>query len=173
MKVCLIVAAALNRAIGRDNQLLWHLPDDMKHFRRVTMGKPILMGRKTYLSIGKALPGRDNIVMTRDRSFAAADVIVCHSVEEAVTEGKACATKRGVDEIMVIGGAEVYRQTLPLADRVYYTQILTDFEGDAFFPPLDPNTWTLSSQESGEDGSSDPLAHEFLIYDRRDPLVAQ
>lgn len=126
---------ARNGVIGRGNAMPWHLPADLKRFKALTLGKPILMGRKTYESIGRALPGRDNLVLTRARDWRAEGVTVVHSVDEALQQAAASA------ELVVIGGAEVYQLTLPLARRIYLTHVLADVDGDTFFPPFSPSEW--------------------------------
>jgi dihydrofolate reductase len=135
MLLSLIVAMDANRVIGHENRLPWHLPADLQHFRRITMGKPILMGRRTWESIGRPLPGRTSIVITRDPSYTAGGCIVVHSVAAALEAA------RGHDEAMLIGGAQLYRQLLPRADRLYITQVDGEFPGDAWFPELDPSEW--------------------------------
>jgi dihydrofolate reductase len=130
--ISLVVAMARNNVIGRDNGLPWQrLPEDLKHFKALTLGKPVLMGRKTFESIGKPLPGRTNLVLTRDRGWKAAGVVVVHSLNEALTG----------DELSGIGGAELYRQLIPLASRIYLTRIEADIAGDTVFPPLDASEW--------------------------------
>jgi dihydrofolate reductase len=133
--VSLIVAMAQNGVIGRDNTLPWRLPEDLKRFRSFTLGKPILMGRKTFDSIGRPLPGRDNLVLTRDRSWCAPGVAVVHSVEEALTQAGMS------EELVAIGGAEIYRQVLPFARRIYLTHVHADVEGDIYFPDFDSTQW--------------------------------
>jgi dihydrofolate reductase len=133
--VSLIVAMAQNGVIGRDNALPWRLPEDLKRFKAFTLGKTILMGRKTYESIGRPLPGRANLVLTRDRNWIAPGVIVVHSVEQALTQagpGK---------ELVAIGGAEIYRLVLPFARRIYLTHVHADVPGDTFFPDFDSTQW--------------------------------
>ncbi|MFN8346457.1 MAG: dihydrofolate reductase [Spirosomataceae bacterium] len=141
MLITLIVATAQNGVIGRDNQLIWHLPDDLKQFKRLTMGHPIIMGRKTFESIGKPLPNRTSIVITRSKEWFAEGILIVNSVEEAVKT----AQKTGADETFVIGGAEIYRLTLPMADKIYLTEVQADFEGDAYFTISDSENW----QETG------------------------
>ena len=167
MKLAIIVAAARNGVIGLSNQLPWHLPQDLKYFKAVTFGKPVIMGRKTYESIGRPLPGRTNIVITRDKQWSAAEgVVVVHSVDEALNEARRVLNESssGVDEAMIIGGAEIYRETLPRADRVYLTRVLKDFDGDAWFPSLDESEWFLESVTSGDSLAN--VAHEFQVYQR-------
>lgn len=141
MKISLIVAMAGNRVIGREQALPWHLPVDLAHFKTVTMGKPILMGRKTWESIGRALPGRLNLVLTRDPGYHAEGATVVTSVDAAI---EACV---GAPELMVIGGAGVYSEILPAANRIYLTEVEADIEGDTWFPELDETKWTEVSRE--------------------------
>jgi dihydrofolate reductase len=142
MKISLIVAVSRNGAIGLNNQLPWYLPEDLKYFKSVTMGKPLIMGRKTFDSIGRPLPGRANIVLTRDPQWTSDGVKVVQSVEQALLAGEIACEASDVDEIMVIGGEQIYRMTLDLADRIYLTQVDADVEGDAFFPDIDLNDWS-------------------------------
>ena len=136
MRIALIAALSDNGVIGKNNQLPWRLPADMQHFKRTTMGKPIIMGRKTFASFGaKPLPGRHNIVLTRDTSYRAVGATVVSNWESALTAAGS------VDEVMVIGGADLYAQTLPYADRLYLTRVHGEFEGDAFFPEISANAW--------------------------------
>jgi dihydrofolate reductase len=132
--VSLIVAMAQNGVIGRDNALPWRLPEDLKRFKAFTLGKTLLMGRKTYESIGRPLPGRANLVLTRDRSFLAPGVVVVHSVEEALAHAAS-------NELVAIGGAEIYRLVLPFARRLYLTHVHADVPGDTYFPDFDPTQW--------------------------------
>ncbi|MFB1035373.1 MAG: dihydrofolate reductase, partial [Sinobacterium sp.] len=130
MGLSLIVARASNGVIGKDNQLPWRLSEDLKYFKAVTMGKPVIMGRKTFESIGRPLPGRQNIVVTRNLDFMSAGITVVHSIDAAIAAANEAA------EIMLIGGTELYTLSLALADRIYLTAIHQDFDGDAHFPPL-------------------------------------
>jgi dihydrofolate reductase len=132
--VSLIVAMAQNGVIGRDNALPWRLPEDLKRFKAFTLGKTLLMGRKTYESIGRPLPGRTNLVLTRDRGFLAPGVVVVHSVEEALAHA-------ADNELVAIGGAEIYRLVLPFARRLYLTHVHADVPGDTYFPDFDPTQW--------------------------------
>ena len=134
--IALVVGIAENRVIGRGGDLPWRLPSDMKRFRRITMGKPLIMGRKTFASLPKALDGRDNIVVTRNAAFAAEGAIVARDLDEALRIARECAKARGADEIVVIGGAEIFRAALPLADRIYLTRVHALLEGDVFFPRM-------------------------------------
>jgi len=163
----IIVAAANNRAIGKNNQLLWHLPEDLKYFKRITMGKPIIMGRKTFESIGRPLPGRLNIVMTRQTDWQHAGVTVVNSVDEAMQIADAQAYIDGVEEVMVIGGAELYEAALPAASRVYLTRVDTIIEGDAFFPQLDEQQWHEVSRESFAASGANPYDYAFCVLERQ------
>lgn len=167
MKLSLIVATAHNNVIGRNNELPWHLPQDLKYFKSLTLGKPIIMGRKTFESIGKPLPGRTNIVVTRQKNWNFAGALVAESVEEALEIGQQFRAEQNslADEMMVIGGAEIYRHALAIADRVYLTKIDVNIEGgDAFFPELSPEQWKLISELPGDNDAT--LKHMFLIYER-------
>jgi dihydrofolate reductase len=160
MKLSIIVAAAANGVIGRDNQLPWHLPADLRHFKQTTMGKPILMGRKTWESIGRPLPGRTNIVITRDSDYSAAGCVVVNSIDEALTAAGS------QDEIMVIGGAELYRQVLPRTDSVYLTRIHEDFEGDTVFPELSTSEWREVERADQQPDENNPHDYSFIRLDR-------
>ena len=159
--VSLIVAMAQNGVIGRDNTMPWRLPQDMKRFRAFTLGKPILMGRKTFESIGSPLPGRVNLVLTRDRAWYAHGVIVVHSVDEALTQAEASA------ELVAIGGAEIYRQVLPFARRIYLTHVHADVPGDIYFPDFDSTQWAdvECSMHPADDEHAYPLT--FVTLERR------
>jgi dihydrofolate reductase len=165
MKLCLIVAVSRNGVIGRDNQLPWHLPEDLKFFKSVTMGKPILMGRKTFESIGRPLPGRTNIVISRDPQWHSAGVEVAQSLEAALQQGREACHAAGAEEIMVIGGEQIYRMALPLADRLYLTQVDAEIEGDAYFPVVDFDDWQQVSEALPE--AYDDHSYRFLTLDRR------
>jgi dihydrofolate reductase len=167
LKISLIVAVAENGVIGRDGGLPWRLSSDLKTFRRLTMGKPIIMGRRTFQSIGKPLDGRDNIVVTRDPSFEVQGVSTCDSVRDALTLARVLAATRGADEIMVIGGAGVYQAVLNVADRIYLTRIHATPEGDRYFPPLDARIWLEVSHEALPKGPRDEFASTLLVYERR------
>lgn len=147
-KVCLIVARAKNRVIGRDGDLPWRLRDDMAFFKRTTTGHPILMGRKTWDSFPKRpLPNRRNIILTRNSDFEAPGALIYSDVSAALAVAQSDAQMNGLDEVFVIGGAEIYRQCLPLADRLYLTDIDAEIDGDAFFPPIDESVWRERSAE--------------------------
>ncbi len=165
MKISLIVAVSRNGVIGLNNQLPWHLPEDLKYFKSVTMGKPLIMGRKTFESIGRPLPGRTNIVITRDSSWSAEGVEVARTLQQAMTLGRLACARADVDEIMVIGGEQIYRLTLPGADRLYFTEVQADVEGDAFFPAIDPDQWQQVSEQLPEQTDTHP--YRFLVLDRK------
>jgi dihydrofolate reductase len=150
MRISLIVAAAANNVIGMDGGLPWRLPDDLKRFKNLTMGKPIIMGRRTYVSIGRALPGRTNIVLTSNADYMAQGCEIATRIDQAL------AFAGEADEAMIIGGARVYESFLPMAERIYLTRVRAKIDGDAYFPEIDPEEWTLRSKE------------EFPVSDERD-----
>ena len=157
----LVVAAARNGVIGRDNGLPWRLPADLAHFKRLTLGHPILMGRRTWDSIGRPLPGRLNLVLTRDPSFQAAGASVVHSLAEAR------AAAGGAERLMVIGGAELYRACLDAADVVHLTEVDAEPEGDVYFPPFDEADWREVRREAHPAGEDDEYAFVFRVLERR------
>ncbi len=159
-RVSLIVAMDRNRLIGNDNQMPWRLPADLAHFKRVTMGKPMVMGRKTWESLGRVLPGRRHIVVTRQQGYTAAGIEVVSTLEEALT------LLRGTEEIMVIGGAQIYAQMLPHADLLYITRIDAEFDGDTWFPKIDMQTWQLLSETAQNASEKNPYPYAFQIYAR-------
>jgi dihydrofolate reductase len=159
-RLSLIAAMARNRVIGRDNKLPWRLPADLKRFRTLTTGHPIIMGRKTFDSLGRALPNRHNIVMTRDVNFRADDVTVVNGISAAI------AAAGDVSEMFVIGGAHVYEQLLPLADRLYLTLIDADVPGDAWFPDYGAEHWLETSRERFPADDTNSSAMEFVTLDR-------
>ena len=169
MTVCisLIVAVARNGIIGAKGQLPWRLSSDLKTFRRLTMGKPIVMGRKTFASLGKPLDGRDNIVVTRDPHFDVEGVTAFNSLSEALILARALARTNGSDEVMVIGGAEIYQAALPLAGRIYWTAVDAAPDGDVVFPPLDPAQWVETSSEPLPRGPRDDHGATLMIFERR------
>lgn len=168
MHVAIYVAVAENGVIGRDNGLPWRLSSDLKRFKAGTMGKPIIMGRKTFESIGKPLPGRLNIVVTRDRAFRAEGAEVAGSLDEAIALAKVRARcMAGADEICVVGGGEIYRQAMPVADRLNVTHVLAQIEGDALFPEIDPAIWRLVGSEDVPAGDRDSHATRYAVYERR------
>lgn len=161
MRLSAIVAMAANRVIGANNQLPWRLPADLARFKKLTMGHALVMGRKTYESIGRPLPGRTMIVLTRQRAYAPEGVKVAHSVDEAL------ALAPGDDEIFITGGAELYAQTMDRLDRLYLTRIDRDFPGDTHFPEVDLSAWRLLEQEQHPASTPDALPYAFLTYERQ------
>ena len=159
MIISMVVARAENGVIGRGGDLPWRISADLKYFKAVTMGKPVIMGRKTYESIGRPLPGRTNIVITRDRAWAAESVMVAHSLDQAL------AAANAVEEAMIIGGAEIYRQAMDRTDRVYLTEVHAEPEGDAVFPDLDPQQWREVSREKHPADEDNP-AFSFVVLER-------
>jgi dihydrofolate reductase len=164
--VALVVAMAENRAIGRDGNLPWHLSSDMRYFRKITMGKPIVMGRLTFLSLGRALPGRTNIVLTRNAAFEAEGAIMAYNLEEALEVARRTAAKDGLSEIMVIGGEDVFRAVLPQASRIYLTKVHATPEADTWFPAIDKREWREISREDHEPGPKDDHAFSFIVLER-------
>jgi len=152
-----------NRVIGGSGHIPWHLPADFKHFKELTMGHSIVMGRKTFESIGRALPGRTNVVMTRDMNYRRDGVVVVASPEAALA---AAAAADGADEVFVIGGAEMYNRFLPQAERIYLTRVHGAFEGDTFFPGLGDGEWQLTSTVENAKDEKNPFDFTYKIYDR-------
>ncbi len=163
MIISIIVAIGNNRVIGIKNALPWKLPADMEHFRQLTAQKPLIMGQKTFESIGKALPRRTNIVLTLDKNFQAADCLVAHSIEEALQ----VAQNLGAKEVMIGGGVSIYKQFLSLANRMYLTLIEGDFEGDAFFPEFDWNDWDEIERIENQPDKNNPYKYTFLTLERK------
>ncbi len=161
MDISIIVAADENGIIGKENRLPWRLAADMKHFRELTMGKPVLMGRKTHESIGKPLPGRHNIVITRNRSLEIEGCTVVTSLDDALDAAG------DVDEVMIIGGAELYRESVGLANRIYLTRVHTAVEGDAVFPEIDYDEWFDTSIESHAPDERNEFPYSFEVLERR------
>ena len=157
----ILVAMAKNRTIGINNTMPWRIPEDLKHFKALTMGHHMIMGRKTFDSIGKPLPGRTTVVVTRDRNLKIEGCVMAHSLEEAIA---ACA---GDEEIFVVGGAELYQQVLPLADTLYITEIGQDVKGDAYFPKFNRDEWQEVSRETRHQETPQALEYHFVTYRRR------
>src|SRR5437868_4414333 len=164
MQIVLIAAVAENGVIGRGGTMPWRLKSDMRHLRTVTMGKPVVMGRKTYDSLHiKPLPGRTNIVVTRDKGFTAPGVLVAASLGAALEAARGDALRRGSD-IMVIGGAQIYAQAMPHADRLEITQAHMQPEGDSLFPAIDPAMWREVAREAHPAGADDDAPYDFVSY---------
>lgn len=162
MILSLLVAADENNVIGKDNKLPWHLPNDLKYFKNLTWGMPILMGRKTFDSIGKALPGRKSIVITRNNEWQYQNVEVVHSIEEAINSAKA----DDINEIFVIGGAEIFSSSFDIAHRIYLTRIHHQFEGDVYFPELPADDWTLAQNKFCHADNKNDYSHTFQVWNR-------
>ena len=167
MKLSIIVATAEQGVIGKDNQLIWHLPEDLKMFRRLTTGHVIIMGRKTFESIGKPLPNRTSIIISRNTDYQVEGCIVVSSLEEAVEKAKEIET----EEAFIIGGAQIYALALDIADTVYLTQVHHNFEGDAFFPVLDTNIWTETERKSFSPDEKHAYAFDFVTLEKRTEKV--
>ncbi len=164
-RCCLIVAMASNRIIGRDGGMPWHLPADLRHFKQTTMGKPLIMGRKTFQSIGRPLPGRTNIVVTRNPGFHADGCVLATDFDDALDQASRIAEADGVDKIMVGGGGEIYARALPHATRIYLTEVDRDAAGDTAFPELDPAQWRECGREPHESQDGTP-PYCFVVLDR-------
>lgn len=162
--ISLIVAADENGVIGHQGALPWKLPADMKFFRETTKGHPVIMGRKTYVSIGRPLPGRQNVVVTRQEDFEAPGCKVVNSLVDAIG---VASMADGNDEIFIIGGGELYREVLPSADRVYLTRVHASVPGDTTFPPLDSKVWKEVSKKEYPADSENPQAMTFLVYEKK------
>jgi len=158
--VSIIVAMDRNRLIGGDGRLPWHLPADLRHFKQTTRGKPVVMGRKTYESIGKPLPDRTNIVVTRDNDYQAPGCITSSSLGEAIQSAG------NVKELMIIGGADLYRQAFPRATRLYLTRIDAEFEGDTWFPDFDVNEWKVTAKSDHEVDDRNRIPYSFATLER-------
>lgn len=161
--LAMIAAVAANGVIGRNNTLPWHLPEDLRYFKQVTLGKPVVMGRRTFESIGRPLPGRDNIVVSTGLT-PAPGISVCASPELAVAQARISAEKSGATEVMLIGGEQLYRWAMPIARRIYLTLIHAEVDGDAFFPEWEENCWRESQRRNLT--SSAGLRYSLLVLDR-------
>lgn len=166
IKLAVIVAASENGVIGQNNNLPWHLPEDLQYFKRVTMGKPIVMGRKTFESIGRPLPGRVNIVISRSETYCAAGVEVVRSLNAALALAESAAQVSGANEMMVIGGAEIYAAAIPRADVLYLTKVHARIEGDAYLPAVDWAQWQEVGCERHLAANSAQHDYSFTIYER-------
>ncbi len=164
--VTLVVAAARNGVIGRGGALPWRLPSDLKRFKALTLGKPVLMGRKTFQSIGRPLPGRPNLVISRDVGFDAPGIRVFSGLDSALAAAQAMAAEAGVGEVCVIGGAEIYAQALPLAGRIHLTRVDLAPEGDAVFPEPDPAVWVEVAREDVPAGAGDDCGFSLVTLER-------
>ena len=163
--VSIVVAMSRNFGIGRENQLPWHLPEDLKNFKAITMGKPIIMGRKTFDSIGRPLPGRTNIVVTRNRGWSSNTVLVAHGFDEALLLAKNACNQNDRNEMMVIGGEMIYRAALPVVSRIYLTEVKEDIAADTFFPNFDRSQWVEQNRRRGKIQAD--FTYDFFILDKR------
>lgn len=166
MKIALIAAMAENNAIGINNKMPWYLPGDLRYFKAVTMGKPIIMGRKTFDSLRKPLPGRTNIVITRDAGYKHEGVTVVHSLDGALKAAEDVAFINGTEEIMIIGGAQIYQQALPLAHKIYMTHVYKSFEADTFFPSFDKQQWHETFREEHTTEGCETLKFAYTILEK-------
>lgn len=162
----LVVAVAENGVIGRQGGMAWSQSSDLKYFRKITMNKPLIMGRKTFDSIGGPLDGRDNIVVTRNKDYRAPGILVAANLEDALTLAREKARGRGVDEIAIIGGAQIYQLALPVAQRIYLSEIHFSPDGDTFFPSIDEAHWREVSRERHAAGPKDDADYSFVVLDR-------
>lgn len=165
-QIALVVAVAENGVIGWQGGLAWHQSTDLKFFRKVTMNKPLIMGRKTFESIGKPLDGRDNIVITRNMAYQAPGILVAANLEDALELAREKARERGVDEISIIGGAQIYALALPKADRIYLSEIHSRPDGDTFFPAIDKAQWRETSRERHAAGPKDSADFSIVVLER-------
>jgi len=163
MLVSAIVAVAKNRVIGKDNQIPWYLSSDLKFFKRTTIDHHVIMGRKSYVSIGRPLPKRTNIILTRDHFFIVSGCVTAHSIEEALS----IALDNGETEVFIIGGAQIYEQALPYLDKLYYTEVDAEPEGDVLFPEIDFNQWKLLSQKAYPAGEKDDFPFKVKVYEKK------
>lgn len=162
MTISLIVAAALNNAIGKEGGMPWQLPNDLRHFKNLTWGMPIVMGRKTFESLGKPLPGRKNIVISRQAGWNAPGAVVVKTIEDALF----VAREADVKEVMVIGGGEIYKSLFDRAKRIYLTRVEAEPEADTFFPVIDPQQWHLMSQKNHEADEKNAYNYSFQVWER-------
>jgi len=167
VKIVLVAAVGRNGVIGRAGGMPWRLKSDLQHFKRLTLNKPVVMGRKTFVSIGRPLPQRTNIVVTRDANFAAPGIVTASNFEAALALAREDAGKRGTDEIMVIGGSEVFSAAMPLAERLEITHVHSDTQGDVTFPAIDPKLWREAERTAHPAGSHDEASFDVTVYVRR------
>ncbi len=174
MILSIIAAIGQNNELGKDNQLLWQMPADMKHFRETTSGHPVIMGRKTFESIGRALPNRENIIITRDPQYFREGVIIVHSLEEAIERYTKSRASKDIarhdsaeSEIFIIGGGHVYEEALPYADRLYITHVDAKLPADTFFPEIDLRKWEKSHEEKFPSDEKNPYPYTFVTYEKK------
>ncbi len=166
VELALMVARARNQCIGRNNELPWRLPGDLQYFKRVTRGKPVIMGRRTWESLNRALPGRTNIVITRRPDYEAEGGEVVHSLNEALELGTQVAARDEAGEVVVIGGADIFREALTRADRVYVTEVHADVDGDTFFPAMEAGYWREFERDDDAAQPGDEYDYSLVVYER-------
>lgn len=159
----IMVARSDNRVIGKNNELVWHMPADLKYFRETTLGHYVVMGRKTYESVNKPLPGRTNVIITRQPNYNREGCTVVHTVEDAFSLGE----RDGQTEIFILGGSQIYERTIDVADRIYLTEIKAEFEGDAYFPEIDATQWEELKREEHEPDEKNPYPYAFVVLERK------
>lgn len=162
MTVSFVVAASTNNAIGKNNQLLWNLPNDMKFFKNTTWAMPVLMGRKTFESLGKPLQGRLNIIITRQKDWKPDGTSVVHSLEDAIKSASAA----DYQEAFIIGGGEIFKEAMPIADKIYITRVDADLQGDAFFPEINKKDWLMTSEQSFAADDKHAYSYHFQLWER-------
>ena len=162
MTISLVVAASENNAIGKNNQLIWHLPNDLKFFKNTTWGFPVIMGRKSFESVNKPLPGRTNIVITTNPDWKAETVIVVNNLKDAIQKAGETNSK----QIFIIGGGEIYKQSMDIADSIYITRVHADLQGDTFFPVIDKSKWKLTSNQDFEADEKHAYSYSFQIWEK-------
>lgn len=162
MTISLVVAASENNAIGKNNQLIWHLPNDLKFFKNTTWGFPVIMGRKSFESVNKPLPGRTNIVITTNPDWRAETVIVVNNLKDAIQK----AAETNSKQIFIIGGGEIYKQSMDIADSIFITRVHADLEGDTFFPVIDKSKWKLTSNQDFEADEKHAYSYSFQIWEK-------
>ncbi|WP_375649612.1 dihydrofolate reductase [Bartonella sp. OT172YNZD] len=167
ISICLIAAVAENGVIGREGAMPWHLSTDLRRFKALTLGRPIIMGRKTWDSLGRPLPGRTNIVITRDCTFVAEGAVVAHSLSQACSIARSEASQNGADEVFIIGGGEIFQQGLHMADKIFLTEVLASIEGDSFFPVFNKEKWTIVETQDIPKGDKDSHPTRFFVYERK------
>lgn len=161
--IALVVAASTNNAIGKNNQLLWHLPNDLKFFKNITWGFPVIMGRKSFEAVSKPLPGRTNIVITRNRDWKADGVITALDMKDAIEK----AVETNARQIFIIGGGKIYEQAMPIADTIYLTRVHTIIDGDTFFPVIDEGEWELVSNDDFSADEKHVYAYSFQVWKKK------
>ncbi len=166
-QVCLIAAVAENGVIGHEGALPWHLSTDLQRFKILTFGKPIIMGRKTWDSLGHPLPGRTNIVISRNHAFTAEGTVIVHSLSQACSVAKRVASQNSTDAVFIIGGGEIFQQGLPIADKIFLTEVLASIKGDSFFPVFDKEKWTIVQTQYIPEGDKDSHPSRFVVYERK------